>query len=412
MSQALVSPIRTVSETGEPTETEEHLLQALAERLVAETQQRGAQLTGPTGLLTVLTSRVLETALLAEMKAHLELEAENVRNGFTTKTVLTGIGEVRVKVPRDRAGTFDPAVVPKHARRLSTFDEAVISLYAKGMTTTDITRHLADTYGCTVSRELVSKVTDSVLADFGRWQARKLVASYRVISLHTVMLKVRDTQVERRPFHLVVGIQQGDDREILGLWPRQRTDTPEAHWMRIFAALKQRGTTNIDIVCFDGLTGVVEGLEEHFPGTATDTGVQKLFRLSMKYVLGNDRARILDCIGDLVRAGSPREGEAILAQFLALWGPRYPVVAKICERSWADLQYTYRWPAEVRRSVCCAVQIDALQSRFRESIRRRGHFPNEKAALKVLYLTIKEALDDLTATAGEATTRSRDTWSR
>lgn len=231
----------------------------LAEQLVEQARASGVELTGPGGLLSGLTKQVLETALQVEMSDHLGYDRHdpigrgsgNSRNGSTTKTVRTDIGDVEVAVPRDRAGTFNPAVIPKHSRRLSGFDDAVLSLYAKGMTTGDIANHLADIYGAEVSRDLVSRVTDAVLEQMGEWQNRPLDPIYPVLLIDAIVLKVRDGAVANRPVYVAVGISVDGVRDVLGLWMGPSGGEGAKQWMNMLTELKNRGILDACIVCCD-----------------------------------------------------------------------------------------------------------------------------------------------------------------
>jgi transposase-like protein len=366
------------------------VVQLLADRLVAEARRQAVQLVGPAGLLTALTKQVLETALQAEMQEHLEGHGRNARNGFSTKTVLTNVGEVRIRVPRDRAGTFEPTVIPKYSRRLSGFDEAVLSLYAKGMTTGDISRHLEEVYGCTVSRELVSEVTDTALTGLDRWQSRGLGSFYPVVSVHPVTLKVRDDRVVRRNFYLVIGASVTGERDVLGIWAPPAGRDARDQSPLVFCELRDRGVQRIGLVCFDGPGEIAQGALEVFPNAAMHSCVPRLVRLSMQCGLGKDRAGILKGIALIVGADSRADAESLFGQFLATWRTRYPLFVKTCERAWPELQACYRLPDEARRMIYKTVQIDALNVRLRQAVRRRSHFPNDQAALKVLYLAIQE----------------------
>ena len=237
-------------------------LSVLADQLVATARTQGVELTGPGGLLTGLTKQVLETALDVELTEHLGHDrhersgAGNVRNGSTGKTVRTDIGEVRIAVPRDRAGTFAPMVVPKHTRRLAGFDEAVLSLYAKGMTTGDIANHLADVYGSEVSRDLVSRVTDAVVEQMQEWQNRPLDAVYPVLLIDAIVLKIRDGQVANRPVYVAMGISVDGERDVLGLWVGPSGGEGAKQWMTMLTELRNRGIADVCILCCDGLKGL------------------------------------------------------------------------------------------------------------------------------------------------------------
>jgi putative transposase len=391
MGRYVMTAASSEAVNGVAPEAGDEVVQLLAVQLVAEARRQAAQLVGPAGLLTTLTKHVLETALQAEMEEHLECHGRNARNGFSAKTVLTNVGEVRIRVPRDRAGTFEPAVIPKYARRLSTFDGAVLSLYAKGMTTGDISRHLEEVYGCSVSRELVSEVTDTALAGLHLWQSRRLQPFYPVVSVYPVTLKVRDGRVVRRNFYLVIGVSVTGECDVLGIWAHPAGLDSKDHARLVFSELLSRGVQRIGLVCFDGPGGITEGASQVFPNAGVHSCVPRLVRMSMQCGLGKDRASILRGLALVVGADSSADAEVRFGQFLATWRTRYPVFVKMCERAWPELQACYRLPAEGRRMIYSAVQIDDLNLRLRQAVRRRSHFPNDQAALKVLYLAIQES---------------------
>jgi transposase-like protein len=252
-------------------------LMEVAEQLVSTARSRGVELTGPKGLLSGLTKQVLETALGAELEEHLGHDrgkrsgTGNVRNGSSAKTVRTDIGEVRIDVPRDRAGTFAPMVVPKHSRRLAGFDDAVLSLYAKGMTTGDIANHLADVYGTEVSRDLVSRVTDAVIEEMKQWQSRPLDACYPVVLIDAIFLKIRDGQVRNRPVYVAMGISVDGERDVLGLWAGPSGGEGAKQWMSMLTELRNRGLADVCIVCCDGLKGLPDAIAATWPLATVQT---------------------------------------------------------------------------------------------------------------------------------------------
>src|SRR3954452_6365900 len=255
----------TVTDAGNAGEAA--LPEGLAEQLLAAAKEQGVALTGPGGLLTGLTRQVLQTALEAELTEHLGHDrgdtpgpSGNVRNGHSAKTVRTEIGPVTVQVPRDRAGTFEPALVPKHARRLAGFDEAVVSLYAKGMTTGDIAAHLQDVYGDQVSRDLVSRVTDAVVEEMTAWQARPLDPVYPVLLIDAIYLRVRDGQVANRPVYVAMGITVDGIRDVLGFWVGPTGGEGARHWLTMLTELKNRRVKDVLIACCDGLKGLPDTL--------------------------------------------------------------------------------------------------------------------------------------------------------
>jgi transposase-like protein len=371
-------------------------LDVVAERLVAQARTDGVALTGPGGLLGGLTKRVLETALAAELTEHLGYEpgdprpGPNARNGSTSKTVRTDIGDVRLDVPRDRAGTFEPVVVPKHSRRLAGFDEAVISLYAKGLTTGDIANHLADVYGTNVSRDLVSRVTDQVTEALAGWQSRPLDPVYPVVLIDAIVLKVRDGQVANRPVYVAMGITIDGERDVLGLWLGPTGGEGAKHWLGMLTELRNRGVRDVCIVSCDGLKGLPEAIAATWPQAVVQTCVVHLVRNSLRYASKKHWTRITADLRPVYTAPTVDAAQSRFAEFADTWRPTYPAMVAMWERSWTEFVPFLDFPVEIRRLIYTTNGIESLNSRFRQATRRRGHFPSEQAAMKVLYLTVLE----------------------
>lgn len=233
--------------------------EATLDRLMAQIDAEGLELLGPSGVLTELTSRIMNRALEAERSDHLGYEAgdpagrgaDNIRNGYSDKTVLTDAGAVPVRVPRDRNGTFEPKLVPKHQRRLNGFNDIVISLVARGMTTRDIQAHLADAYQVDISPELISKITDAVLPELREWQSRPLDAVYPVMYLDAIVVKVRtDGRVTNRPVYVALGVDLDGAKHVLGLW-LGKGDEGAKYWLGVLTELRNRGLLDVCIVCCD-----------------------------------------------------------------------------------------------------------------------------------------------------------------
>jgi putative transposase len=372
-------------------------LSELADQLVAAARTSGIELTGPDGLLTGLTKQVLETALDVELTEHLGYDRHertggggNVRNGSTAKTVRTDVGDVRITVPRDRAGSFAPAVVPKHSRRLVGFDDAVLSLYAKGMTTGDIVNHLGDIYGTEVSRDLVSRVTDGVVEQMLEWQNRPLDAVYPVLLIDAIVLKIRDGQVTNRPVYVAMGITVDGERDVLGLWVGPTGGEGAKQWMSMLTELRNRGVADACIVCCDGLKGLPEAIAATWPLATVQTCVVHLVRNSLRYASKADWAKITAGLRTVYTAATVTAAEARFAEFAGTWRDKYPAMIATWERSWSEFVPFLDFPIEIRTLIYTTNGIESLNSRFRQAVRRRGHFPTEQAALKVLYLTVRE----------------------
>jgi putative transposase len=371
-------------------------LSVVADQLVAAARRQGVELTGPGGLLTGLTKQVLETALDVELTEHLGHERNersgsgNVRNGNSHKTVRTDVGDVRITVPRDRAGSFAPAVVPKHSRRLAGFDEAVLSLYPKGLTTGDITNHLADIYGSEVSRDLVSRVTDAVVEQMQQWQNRPLDAVYPVLLIDAIVLKIRDGQVANRPVYVAMGITVDGERDVLGLWVGPAGGEGAKQWMSMLTELRNRGVADVCIVCCDGLKGLPDAVAATWPLATIQTCVVHLVRNSLRYASKADWSQITTGLKTVYTAATVAAAETRFAEFAQTWRGKYPAMIALWERSWPQFVPFLDFPLEIRKLIYTTNGIESLNSRFRQAVRRRGHFPTEQAAMKILYLTVRE----------------------
>ena len=370
----------------------------LAEQLVAAAASNGVDLTGENGLLTALTRQVLQSALEVEMAHHLGYDKGdpmgrnrgNSRNGSTPKTLTTEIGKVTVDVPRDREGSFEPQIVRKHQRRLAGFDEAVISLYGKGMTTGDIAKHLSDVYDTTVSKDLVSKVTDQVLDDMRAWVSRPLDRVYPVILIDAIVLKIREGQVANRPVYVAIGINLDGFRDVLGLWVGPSGGEGAKQWMNILTDLKNRGIVDACIVCCDGLKGLPAAIEATWPQATVQTCVVHLVRNSLRYASKKHWAEISRDLKKIYHCPSVDAASEELEGFAVKWEDRYPAMVGLWRRSWPEFIPFLDFPIEVRKLIYTTNGIESLNARFRAATRRRGHFPDEQSALKVLYLACLE----------------------
>lgn len=372
--------------------------QDLADQLVAEAREAGgvASLTGPDGLLSGLVAQLLETALAVELDDHLGYDAHdrrpvgttNARNGTTPKRIQTDVGPVDLDVPRDRDGSFDPIVVPKHARRLSGFDEQVLSLYAKGFTTGDIVEHVEEIYGSRVSKDLVSRVTDAVVAEMVEWQNRPVDRVYAVMFIDVLYVKIRDGQVSNRPIYVAMGITLAGQRDVLGVWAGDGSEGAK-QWGSYLTELRNRGLEDVMIVCCDGLTGLPDAINLVWPLAQVQTCVVHLIRNSCKFVSRADRKAVCDGLKTVYTASTLDAAEAAWLEFDAEWGGKYPGVIGVWERAWEQFTPFLSHPAELRKIMYTTNAIESLNARFRHAVNRRGHFPTEQAAMKVLYLCIK-----------------------
>ncbi|MFE2615318.1 IS256 family transposase [Micromonospora chalcea] len=368
-----------------------------AAELVRAAKEQGLSLTGPDGLLKQLTKTVLETALNEEMTEHLGYEKHdqagagvgNVRNGTRSKTVLTDTtGPVQLDVPRDRAGTFEPQIVRKRQRRLSGVDEVVLSLYAKGLTTGEISAHFAEIYGASVSRETISRITDKVIEEMTDWSHRPLDEIYAAVFIDAIVVKVRDGQVANRPFYAAIGVTLDGEKDVLGLWAGAGGEGAK-FWMSVLTDLRNRGVKDVFFLVCDGLKGLPEVVTNVWPRTVVQTCVIHLirntFRLtSRKYWDGLKRD--IKPIYTAVNADAARAAFDDLAD---KWGGRYPAMIRLWDNAWAEFIPFLDYDLEIRTVICSTNAIESLNARYRRAVKARGHFPNEQAALKCLYLVTR-----------------------
>jgi len=365
-----------------------------AQQLVSRARDEGVALTGDEGLLTSMVKEVLQAGLDVELADHLGYEpyepagrgSGNSRNGGYPKTVSTDVGPVELRMPRDRQGTFEPVTVPKHARRLEGLGANVISLYAKGLTTGEIQAHLHEIYGTEVSRETISKITDAVLPDLVAWQTRPLDRVYPVLLIDAIVIKVRDSQVANRPVYVVIGVNLEGERDVLGLWLGPSGGEGAKQWMTMLTELKNRGIADALIVCCDGLKGLPEAIRVTWPDATVQTCVVHLVRNSLRYASKKYWAQITRELKEIYTASTVEAAEGRFAEFSEQWKPLYPAMILSWENSWQEFVPFLEFPVELRRIVYTTNAIESLNARFRRAVRHRGHFPNEQAAMKVLYL--------------------------
>jgi putative transposase len=365
-----------------------------AQELVGRAREEGVSLTGEEGLLTSMVKEVLQAGLDVEMSEHLGYEpyeatgrgSGNSRNGAYPKTVSTDVGPVQLRMPRDRQGTFEPVTVPKHVRRLEGLGANVISLYAKGLTTGEIQAHLAEIYGTEVSRETISKITDQVLPDMLAWQSRPLDRVYPVLLIDAIVIKVRDSQVANRPVYVVIGVNLEGERDVLGLWLGPTGGEGAKQWMNMLTELKNRGLMDALIVCCDGLRGLPDAIRATWPEATVQTCVVHLVRNSLRYASKRYWSQITRELRVIYTAPTVAAAEARFAEFAETWRTTYPAMISSWERSWEEFVPFLEYPVELRKIVYTTNAIESLNARFRRAVRHRGHFPNEQAAMKVLYL--------------------------
>jgi transposase-like protein len=351
-------------------------------------------------LFRQMKKRIVERMLGAELTHHLgyapgdEKPAgqANLRNGTTPKTVLTDDGSLPLNIPRDRAGTFAPQLVPKGVRRLPGFDAKVLSLYARGMTVREIQGHLEELYQITIAPDVISTVTDAVLEEVTAWQQRPLDPVYPVVILDALRVKIRDEGVVRnKAVYLAIGIARDGTKDVLGLWIEQTEGA--AFWLRIMTELKSRGVEDILIALVDGLAGFPDAIAAVFPQTQIHHCMVHLVRASLSYVNWKHRTAVATDLRGIYRAPTEAAATAALEDFArGPWGEQYPPIATMWRRHWEHIRPVFAYPPSIRRLLYTTNAIESLHMQLRKIIKTRGHFPTDEAATKLLYLALRNII--------------------
>jgi putative transposase len=345
---------------------------------------------------------LIERALGAEMSHHLGYSpgadkpapATNQRNGKSSKTVLTGDAALRIDIPRDRSGSFEPQIIGKYERRFTGFDDKIIAMYARGMTVREIQGFLSEMYAVDVSPELISSVTDAVMDEVGAWQTRPLEQMYPVVFFDALRVKIRDEAVVRsKAVYLALGILSDGTKDILGIWI-ENTEGAK-FWMKVFNDLKTRGCNDILIAVTDGLKGMGEALAVVYPATTLQTCIVHLIRNSLDYASWTDRKALAAAIKPIYKAVSAEAAQAELDAFeQSDWGQRFPTVVAAWRRVWDKVIPFFAFPPEVRRVIYTTNAIESVNARLRKIIKTRGHFPSDEAATKLIWLALRNITTD------------------
>lgn len=352
---------------------------------------------GENGLLKQLTKAVLERALEAEMSEHLGYEKHdpagqhtgNTRNGKNRKTLKGDFGELELETPRDRQSTFEPQIVAKRQTRWTGFDDKIISMYARGMTTREIQGHLEEIYGVEVSPTLISNVTDAVIEEVQQWQNRPLEALYPIVYLDALRVKVRDEgHIQNQAIYVVLGVDLEGQKDVLGLWVAQNEGAK--FWLQVLTELKNRGVEDILIACVDGLKGFPEAIEAVYPRTEVQLCIVHLVRASLNYVPWKAHKEMAADLKSIYRAVTAEEAEQQLEALETKW-KAYPSVGQVWRRNWARITPFFQYPPEIRRAIYTTNSVESLNRSLRKVIKIRGGFPNEEAALKLLFLALRQA---------------------
>jgi putative transposase len=353
---------------------------------------------GESGLLKQLTKAVLERAMVVEMNQHVGYEKHaaegrnggNSRNGSTKKKLKGDFGEIELETPRDREGSFEPKIVAKRQTRFTGFDDKILSMYARGMSTREIQGHLEEIYGVEVSPTLISNVTEAVVEEAKAWQNRPLEPLYPILYMDALMVKVRENgHVGNKAIHTAIGVNLEGTKEVLGLWV---TDNEGAKfWLQVLTEMQNRGVQDILIACVDGLKGFPEAIEAIYPRTQVQLCVVHLIRASLNYVSWKQRKAVAADLRTIYQASTAIEAELNLTDFAAKWDGAYPMVSQVWRRNWTRVTPFFGYPPEIRKAIYTTNAIEAVNRQLRKTIKTRGAFPTEEAALKLLFMALQQA---------------------
>lgn len=345
-----------------------------------------------------LTKITVEAALGAEMEAHLGYSPheitgrknKNSRNGYSSKTLKGDHGEVSIDTPRDRNGSFEPAIVSKGQTRITGMDDQILSLYARGMSTRDIVAAFQDLYGADISAGLVSKVTNAVMEQVVEWQNRPLDAVYPIVYLDCIVLKIRqDKRVINKAVYLALGVNLEGQKELLGIWIAETEGA--SFWLQVLTELKNRGVQELLIACVDGLSGFPDAIATAYPDARVQLCIVHMVRNAMKYVPWKDYKAVAADLKLIYKSMTEQEANVELDRFAEKWDDKYPQISKSWRAHWPNLITLFEFPADIRKVIYTTNAIESLNSVIRKSVKTRKLFPSDDAATKVVYLAIQAA---------------------
>ena len=344
----------------------------------------------------MLTKITVEAALNAELDDHLGYikhepsEADNARNGYSSKTIQTEEGQFELNTPRDRAGSFNPRLVKKHQRRFTAMDDKIIFLYAQGMSTREIVITFKEMYGADVSASLISKVTNAVIDQVVEWQSRPLDSIYPIVYLDCIVVKIRqDKRVINKAVYLALGVNMDGHKELLGMWLSENEGAK--FWLNVLTELQNRGVKDILIACVDGLKGFPDAINTAFPDTQIQLCIVHMVRNSIKYVPWKDYKPVTADLKLIYQAVTEEEALLALERFSERWDVKYPQISRSWRAHWDNLNTLFNYPEDIRKAIYTTNAIESLNSVIRKAIKKRKLFPSDDSAKKVIYLAIQQA---------------------
>lgn len=354
--------------------------------------QAGKGLTGKDGILTPLIKQLTEAALKAELDQHLDTEElPNRRNGTTRKTIKSTYGDFELETPRDRAGTFEPALIKKNQTKLSDeIDRKMLSMFALGMSYQDIRQHVEEMYGIDVSNGTVSAVTDKLLPELEQWQQRPLQSHYPIVWLDAIHYKVRvEGRYISQAIYTILGLTIEGKKEVLGLYLSENEGA--THWLSVLTELQNRGVEDILIACIDGLKGFPEAIATIFPNTEIQLCIIHKIRNSMKYVGSKNQKEFMKDLKPVYKASTLIEAETALERLDDKWGETYPLAIQSWQKNWHHLSAYFKYPEPIRKVIYTTNAVEAVHRQFRKLTKTKGAFPNQNSLLKLLYVGILNA---------------------
>jgi len=370
-----------------------------------ENYNEPGDLLGPDGLLTELKKRLINRVLESEMTTHLGYEkhggqpegAPNARNGHSAKTLRTEDGKLPIRVPRDRKGEFEPALVPKHQRHFDGFDEAIVSLYARGLSVREIQQHLLEIYKVEVSTALITNATEAVAEEVKIWQSRTLDAVYPIVYFDAIVVKIRDDgKVSNRAIHLALAISMEGKKEVLGMWSAENEGA--RFWLGVATELKNRGLNDIFICCVDGLNGFGQALEAVYPQCTVQRCIVHQLRNSLRFVNWKERKSIAADLKTIYTAPTEEAASLALEKFRAAHDAKHPAIGKSWEAAWDQLTPFFSYPPAIRKIIYTTNAIESVNSSLRKISRHRNLFPTTGSLFKLFYLALRNISSRWTTT--------------
>jgi putative transposase len=407
----VVTEVEVVGDTGVVGSQQPPVPADLVDQLMVKVRTEGLDLLGENGVLAGLTKQILERALDEELTDHLGYErgdpvgrgSGNSRNGSTPKRLLTDVGAVDLDVPRDRAGSFAPLIVPKGTSRMGKFNDNIIALYTQGLSTRDIRKTLKKLYDVDVSPDLISRVTDGVLAELAEWQARPCDEVYPILYIDALVIKVRTSgTVINRPAYVAVGVDVEGRKHVLGVWLGGVGEGAK-FWLAVLSELSLRGVKDVLFVCCDGLKGLPEAIEATWPAASVQTCVVHLIRASVRYCSWKDRKRIAGALRPIYTAPSVEAAADEMDSFELEYSDRYPGIVAVWRSAWERFTPFLAYPAVIRKIIYTTNMVESVNYQLRKASKTRGHFPDEDSALKLLRLIARDLSTNRGGSAGTGT---------